>query len=193
MPRTFIRPVTQIRQSDDYDDTLASGSALESNADTIEYDLNAIRSQLRQIIDINGNWYDAPATDLATADAQLLPCKCLAADEVGMFVYTTGPISSGRSPVTQSDITAVGQSPSIGVIKSKSDATTCIVQYAGTVTVGLPFLSPGEPHFVGFDARPTVTPPTAAAGEIVVVQSIGTALSTDALLLNIGTPFKRRG
>ena len=193
MPRSYIRPVTQIRKSDAYNDEVTAGSTMESNAVNIEDDLNAIRSQLRRIIDETGNWYDEPVTDLVTTQAETIPAKCLHTDEVGMCVYVTGTKSMGRSPVTAVDIKTAGKYPAIGVIKSKSDATTCIVQVNGTVTVGLPFLSPGEPHFVGFDARPVVTPPTAAAGEIVAVQPIGTALENGELLLNVGAVHKRRG
>ena len=193
MPRSYLRPVTQIRKSDEYDDTLSSGTSLETSSGNIEDDLNGIRSQLRRIIDTNGNWYDEPVTDLTTTESEVLHCKCVHTDEVGMFVYITGPRSSGYVSVTAVDIKTVGKYPAIGVIKTKSDAVTCVVQSYGSVIVGLPFLSPKEVHFVGFDARPTVTPPTAAAGEIVAVQPIGTALANNELLLNVGIVHKRRG
>ena len=59
MARTFIRQETQIRNSDDYDDTIAAGASLETQTH-IEGDLNALRSQLKRAIwdDGAGNWYD---------------------------------------------------------------------------------------------------------------------------------------
>ncbi len=62
---------TQVRNSDDYDDTIAAGSGLESPAaanQNILFDLNAARSQIRRIIDPQGlagttDWF----VDIATA------------------------------------------------------------------------------------------------------------------------------
>lgn len=61
MGRTFIRQETQIRNSDAYTDNLSSGQAtLETASTHIEYDLNALRSQVNRIVDatLGGNWYD---------------------------------------------------------------------------------------------------------------------------------------
>jgi hypothetical protein len=64
MPRTFIRQETQIRRSDAYvDGTTPSLAAFETNPVNIEDDLNNIRSQLNNLLNVQGaNWYD----DLAT-------------------------------------------------------------------------------------------------------------------------------
>lgn len=85
MPRTFIRPSTQIRNSKVYSDALTPGLTLQSSAVSIEDDLNAIRSQIKRWMyaDGAGNWYDdAPtvggvkkgiaslATDLNTAQTK---------------------------------------------------------------------------------------------------------------------------
>lgn len=65
MGRTFIRQVTQIRNSDTYSDNLTPGVALQSQA-TIEGDLNALRSITSLLRDVQtGNWYD----DLAAPSA----------------------------------------------------------------------------------------------------------------------------
>lgn len=61
--KVLIRPEREIKKSKIYDDTLTSGAALESNAVTIEDDLNAIRSQLKKITG-EAHWYSEPATDL---------------------------------------------------------------------------------------------------------------------------------
>ena len=56
-----------VKQSDVYDDTLPAGSTLESSADSLQFDENAMRSQLRRIID-DLDWKAAPSiTLLATA------------------------------------------------------------------------------------------------------------------------------
>jgi hypothetical protein len=61
MARTFIRQATQIRRSDLYDDTIVPNLVnYETNPVTVEDDLNAIRSYLSELRDVQaGNWYDA--------------------------------------------------------------------------------------------------------------------------------------
>jgi len=68
MARTFIRQVTQIWNSDTYDDTIAAGSTMESGVTTIEGDLNTLRSQAKRAMwaDSAGNWYD----DLTTTNSK---------------------------------------------------------------------------------------------------------------------------
>lgn len=60
MGRTFIRQDAQIRQSVTYDDTITpTEAAFETNPTNLETDLNNIRSQLSNLIDVQaGNWYD---------------------------------------------------------------------------------------------------------------------------------------
>lgn len=60
MSRTFIRQDTQIRKSDVYDDTLVPSLAnYETNPVHIEDDLNALRSQVHNLLkNFGGNWYD---------------------------------------------------------------------------------------------------------------------------------------
>jgi hypothetical protein len=60
MAKTRLRQEEQIKNSDSYDDSLVSGPTLETGALTIEDDLNAIRSQLKRLVD-SANWYDEPA------------------------------------------------------------------------------------------------------------------------------------
>lgn len=69
MSRTFIRPSTQIRKSDVYDDALVPGLALESGATSLEDDLNALRSMTSLLLDAQvGNWYDDLATPATFED-----------------------------------------------------------------------------------------------------------------------------
>ena len=61
MARTFISQPTQVFSSEVYDDTWASGDGLQTGSTNIEYDLNALRSQVRRIWwgdPVTGNWYD---------------------------------------------------------------------------------------------------------------------------------------
>lgn len=58
MAQTKIRQSSQIFQSDVFDDAVAAGPTLESGADSLQDDLNALRSQMNRL---QGgiNWYDA--------------------------------------------------------------------------------------------------------------------------------------
>lgn len=61
MARTFIRQETQVRNSDLYDDAIASSELnFETNPSNIEEDLNNIRSKLHLLQkNQGGNWWDA--------------------------------------------------------------------------------------------------------------------------------------
>lgn len=67
MGRTFIRQDVQIANSDVYDDTIAPSLAnFETNPGNIEEDLNNVRSQLSNLMDVQvGDWY----TDLLVPSA----------------------------------------------------------------------------------------------------------------------------
>jgi len=67
MGRTFVRQDTQVRKSDVYDDTIVPSEAnFETNPVHVEDDLNTIRSQLHNLLEVQaGNWWDdlnVPAT-----------------------------------------------------------------------------------------------------------------------------------
>ena len=59
-----IKQAKQARNSEVYDDGLPNGPGMESSPIELETDLNNLRSQLRRIIDVTGNWYDDPQADL---------------------------------------------------------------------------------------------------------------------------------
>ena len=67
MSRTFVRQDAQIRQSVTYDDTIVpSEAAFETNPTNIETDLNNIRSQVHNLLDVQtSNWW----ADLVTPSA----------------------------------------------------------------------------------------------------------------------------
>lgn len=81
MARTFISQPTQVFNSETYNDAFATGTALSSSAVSLEDDLNALRTQTRQILwaGAAGNWYDgvqgvanvAPARGLNTINSSV--------------------------------------------------------------------------------------------------------------------------
>jgi hypothetical protein len=61
MSRTYICQDTQVRKSDEYDDSILPSEAnMETNPVSIEDDLNSLRSQVRRWLwaDSGNNWYD---------------------------------------------------------------------------------------------------------------------------------------
>jgi outer membrane murein-binding lipoprotein Lpp len=64
MARTFIAQASQIFPSENYNDNFTSGSALQSTSGNIEDDLNALRTQVKQILWAGdaGAWYDGVGT-----------------------------------------------------------------------------------------------------------------------------------
>ena len=70
MSRTKVRQDTQIRHSEVYDDTIPPGATLETDADCLEFDLNALRSQMRRVIGELA-WWDDPSTNLAALAGML--------------------------------------------------------------------------------------------------------------------------
>ena len=84
MARTFVDQPTQIFHSDDYNDQFATGINLVSGSTNLEDDLNALRTQVKQILWGTssygpGNWYDgvvgvanvSPARGLNTINSAL--------------------------------------------------------------------------------------------------------------------------
>ena len=61
MARTFVSQPNQIFSSENYDDALSVGSTLQTGATHLERDLNALRTQIRQVLwaGVSGSWYDA--------------------------------------------------------------------------------------------------------------------------------------
>ena len=64
MARTFISQTNQVFSSENYNDALVTGSALQTTSGSLEFDLNAIRTQIRQTLwaNVSGSWYDAIST-----------------------------------------------------------------------------------------------------------------------------------
>jgi len=129
MGRTFIRQVSQIQGSDTYDDTLAAGSTLESNAADLEADLNGLRSQVEKIIDNTGNWYDALATvnskqrslkdlntDLDDIEEKRLICPVQVLTNITVPASQNYVVLSQAGAETPSDVAAVDGGTALGAI-----------------------------------------------------------------------------
>lgn len=93
-----IKQNTQINKSTVYDDTLPSGVTLESGSESLEDDLNAIRSQLEKIIG-SGNWYDVYVAPAGTDEL----VKVSANDLSGSFLLNKIDAGTGISITETND------------------------------------------------------------------------------------------
>lgn len=128
-----VRQGDQVRNSDNYDDTLTAGATLVSSAETIEDDLNAIRSQTKRGLGTT-NWTDNPSNSVEGLHSQRFSVlKKL--DGVGSnFGFTLGSPASGvlldDSMFPGSPILAVGGS-------SNSFGGYRVAQEANFTTAGI--------------------------------------------------------
>jgi hypothetical protein len=123
MARTLIRQSYQIRQSDTYDDSLAAGPTLESGAESVQDDLNALRSQVNRLQG-GTRWYDALAgrsvedisTDLALVENKALLYRSQILQDIPVpngnnFVVLN--VTAGEAP---SQVAAVGAALTEGAV-----------------------------------------------------------------------------
>lgn len=100
MTVTKVDPLSQVWNSDSYDDTLTTGAALESPAaadQNLEHDLNALRTLIRLAIG-QADWYTAPADNFGLKQihdkmfAYLMPWRSTGANA---SQFTLGGAASG--------------------------------------------------------------------------------------------------
>lgn len=121
------------------------------------------------------------ASDLAVVqNPKSFAAQCQSADEVGQFVYSTGPKVGTLYQVARVDITDLSKMPAVGVITHKTTPTTCSVQWIGELASVYTGMVRGNVYFIDEDARISSTPPVLSGR---FVQRVGTALDEDVLLL----------
>ena len=117
-----------------------------------------------------------------------LPANCLAGDAVGNAVRITGDRVAGRYQATSVDIdaTAAHEARGVGVIASKSDATTCVIQTGGILSGVLSGLTPGRLLFVAADATLSESPPPRPSSGYRTIQAMAYALAADVAVISPG-------
>lgn len=179
-PRQLLR-LFENRVPEAYDDqkTATEISNAEVTSQNFEQVITFILSQLKQILG-TPNWNDAVPIDLTSVVpvAGTFEATCLATDSIGDCVYSTGPYV-----VTKCDPQNITTMPAKGMIISKSDSTTCLVQCQGIVSNIYGGLTPGETLFVDTDGGLTSTLPTPAPGDSYIAQGIGAAVDDDAFII----------
>jgi hypothetical protein len=138
MPRTFVDQPTQIFHSDDYNDQFASGVQLVSSSTSLEDDLNALRTQVRQVLWAAdaGNWYDGvqgvanvkPARGLNTINSALATVEAQRfLYDIQSMAYVVVPSGSNWVGLTVSGSTAPSGLAAVGLGTTTGSFTGSIV------------------------------------------------------------------
>lgn len=109
---------------------------------------------------------------------------CQMTDDVGDFVYFTGPKVGSDYQVTKVDTQLFGKMPAVGVIIAKPAPNRAVVQFSGEVSV-YSGLTPGRIYWVSATGQATVTPPSPVIGQKRYTQSVGVASDTNKIKLDI--------
>ena len=212
MAKQTLDQETQVGKSDVYGDERTPGIALQNDAFNLRDDLNALRTQLRQVIHGlgSGHWYDDPA-NVFGGDASLKalyyrPGGGVTPGDHGYRHDITGPDPVGVSqfvvPAAVSlrdlvctvgpyaadwaDNSIPGMSPIVGIVVSKPSSTLAFVAYFGVVT-GFTGLIPGSGLFLGTSGGIISPPLPSTVG--TVIQRIGQAITDTVLLLDPEQPI----
>lgn len=125
---------------------------------------------------------DVDASDAPYALGRYFEAECPNTTDIDDCVSVTGVNLAGQRQVDKVDPRNLTTMPIVGIVVEKKNATTCLVQISGEVSLSQ-MLVPGKTYFVGNDGLPSSVLPTALVGGVVAVQPIGTALDEDTLLL----------
>lgn len=109
--------------------------------------------------------------------------NCLAGDDVGNCVYIRGDKTGDRWSVETADPTDDDKMPAVGVLISKLDSTTGVIQLFGVCDL-FTDMPPGRPILVGKDGELVEEVPAIPGGELFWAQQIGVAVASDVLLLS---------
>ena len=114
MSRTFINQSTQIGGSEEYSDSLPVGSGLQSQ-ETLQGDLNALRTMLKQLINSEGNWYDQPAVSVSELSAAFVDLGTTLETEIAGLQASVG---TAQSDVATINTTIAAQAGEIDAVEA---------------------------------------------------------------------------
>jgi hypothetical protein len=136
MGRTFLRQVTQILNSDTYDDTVSPTEAnFETNPSTIEGDLNNLRSAIKTLLG-ETNWWDTATRDIATMETDLADIegkRVIGGVEVLTDITVPAAVKA-QSTLTSTAIPNNGDTVTIG--SQTYTFQTALVDSADNVAIG---------------------------------------------------------
>lgn len=127
-----------------------------------------------------GDTWTQPITP-TTSQAHLFSAECPSMAVPGDLVY---PVANWHTTVDFADPNDYAKLPAVGVIQSKSDPITCVVQTHGVLAGVYSGLLPGKTYFVGTGRRPVDTPPVAPVNGAIFHQPVGVAIDPVTMLLS---------
>lgn len=114
------------------------------------------------------------------SSGSIITVNCASSLLPGDIVYVSGVNTVAKA-------TATGGNHAIGIIQNKPSATTAEVVLSGQTLPIFSFLTPGLPYYLSTTGTLTSAPPSGTGGTFI--QKIGTAQSSDTLLLSISKPY----
>jgi peptidoglycan hydrolase CwlO-like protein len=166
MARTFLNSSTQIGKSKEYDDTLTPSQALETGAETLQDDLNALRSMVKAAVG-KGDWYAAPTADLESVNTAVGTAQSdITALETDVGTLQTDlATAQGNISTLQTDLDAA--EGNIAILEANVSTLTTEQGNLGITVAGLVTgLATTDANVSGLDARLGT-----AEGEIDTLQS----------------------
>jgi hypothetical protein len=183
----------QVNRSDEYDDSQPSGSTLQTSAENLRDDLNALRSQIKRILYGSGfgKWYDAPVTDLQSLLSALGDSSKVTSSNGQYAVPFTAAIknlvyASGNNEAGIADNTSILTAPVIGIIIDKPSTITATIAYFGVIS-GFTGLIAGDDIFLGVSGGIIKPPLPSTPGTII--QKIGQVLNSTTILFDPDNPI----
>jgi hypothetical protein len=114
----------------------------------------------------------------ASTDVKTLTADCPVTVQVGHWVYITGP-KTVNYQVDVVDPSSPVKIPAIGIVISKPNTTTALVQWRGLLINVVTGLTPRKTCFVGLNGYTTQTPPSSPN----FIQPIGVATGTVEMIV----------
>ena len=113
--------------------------------------------------------------------------SCSASEQVGDFVYVAG---SGPD-VRKVDIDDWGKMPGVGMVISKSTATSCVVQTSGEIPEDvLTGLTVSRLlYYIGVDSKVALSPFVRPLTGTRYIQAAGTAIGATRFVLRLSSPI----
>jgi len=183
----------QVNRSDDYTDNQPAGSTLQTDAESLRDDLNALRSQIKRILYGSGfgKWYDDPVTSLQSLLNALGDSSKVVSSSGQFSVPVSSAIrnlvyATGSNEANIADNTSVATAPVVGVIIEKPSTATATLAFFGVIT-GFTGLTPGDDLFLGVSGG-LITPPLPTTPG-TVIQKIGQVLSATTILFDPDNPI----
>lgn len=151
MTRTFIDQPTQVFNTDSYNDALTLGISLQTSSLNLESDLNALRTQVRQLIwaSQTGSWYDQVqgVANLSTARGVNQLNLSLTNVENQKFLFDVQCLAMVSVPTGSNfiSLSASGSTAPTGLAAVGLGSTTG--SFTGTIVATLPG-QPGSAHSI---------------------------------------------